>query len=446
MSDILPAVWRNTSLSEVTRTRSGNGKLIKGKLLKEPSAASFPAFSASGQDVWTRTADHTGSAVIVSAVCARCGKCFRADGSWSAIANTHIIWPRDDLIDRDYLWWLINDEGFWKKGGSAQPFVKVADTFRQPCNLPPLAEQRRIVERIEALFARTRRARADLVRITSLASVYRQQRRKRAFDEDARWELAGEVPSLPVYTPPKRFDELRTIPESWQWAEMATVSNVGGGLTKNQARANNPIEIPYLRVGNVYADELRLDRIEMIKVSIGERIRISLLSGDLLVVEGNGSVEQIGRVAIWDGSIPFCGHQNHLIRVRPKDGLPSRFILHWLMSPYGRSVLETVASSSSGLHTLSLSKVASIPIPVPPMITAEKVVAALDQAAIQSAKAEREAARSLLLLERLEQRILARAFRGELVPQESNASDVTRKAASIHPEGKGLSRRGRRAA
>src|SRR4051812_16956822 len=70
-----------------------------------------------------------------------------------------------------------------------------------------------------------------------------------------------------------------------------------------------------------------------------------------LVVEGNGSVEQIGRVAVWDGSIPGCGHQNHLIRVRARPGVPPRYLLHWLMSPYGRSILETVASSSSGSPT-----------------------------------------------------------------------------------------------
>jgi type I restriction enzyme S subunit len=190
---------------------------------------------------------------------------------------------------------------------------------------------------------------------------------------------------------------------------------------------------------------LRLDNIETIRVSPGERDRIGLLPGDLLVVEGNGSVDQIGRVAIWDGSIPNCGHQNHLIRIRPRDGIPPRFILHWLMSPYGRSVLETVASSSSGLHTLSLSKVSAIPIPIPPNETAKNVATALDQAATRSAHAQREAVRALALLDRLEQSILARAFRGELVPH-SLADEFQHPAQAVDPIVTISSRRGRRAA
>ena len=381
------------------------------------------------------------------------GKSFLICGDGhDAVFASYLIRVRFDQakVDPHYAYIFFASKNYWDQvnegaSGTGQPNFNGTKLAALRIPVPPLAEQRKIVARIEALFARTRRARADLERIAPLASRYREQRRKRAFDEDAGWALAGDTPCLPVYAPPTRFDELRTIPKGWQWAEMATVSDIGGGLTKNQTRANNPVEIPYLRVANVYADELRLDSIETIRVSQGERDRIGLRPGDLLVVEGNGSVDQIGRVAVWDGSIALCGHQNHLIRVRPKHGIPSRFILHWLMSPYGRSLLETVASSSSGLHTLSLSKVGAIPIPVPPRATAEKVAAALDQAATQSAQAQREAVRGLLLLDRLEQSVLACAFRGELVQQEpAEVANQPDPQSALFPAS--ARRRGRRAA
>lgn len=150
----LPNGWRWVRLGEVVRTESGNSKLIKGRLSTRPKPGLFPAYSASGQDVWHSPPEHSGTAIILSAVGARCGKCFLARGQWSAIANTHIIWPLEEVVDAEFLWYLINDENFWVKGQSAQPFVKVKATLDKEIPLPPLSGQRRIVAHLEAVQAR----------------------------------------------------------------------------------------------------------------------------------------------------------------------------------------------------------------------------------------------------------------------------------------------------
>ena len=108
---MLPTGWTTTTLGMLTQTKSGNSKLIKGKLSAQPAReACIPAYSASGQDVWTSIAEQSGDAVIVSAVGARCGKAFLASGEWSAIANTHIVWPKPDFLNVRLLWYRINDE------------------------------------------------------------------------------------------------------------------------------------------------------------------------------------------------------------------------------------------------------------------------------------------------------------------------------------------------
>jgi type I restriction enzyme S subunit len=97
-----------------------------------------------------------------------------------------------------------------------------------------------------------------------------------------------------------------------------------------------------------------------------------------MVVEGNGSLSQLGRVAIWHGQVSGCLHQNHLIKVRPKPTVKSKWLLYWLMSSAGREAIEATASSTSGLHTLSLAKVGSLPAPIASLEEQEAAIAYID--------------------------------------------------------------------
>jgi type I restriction enzyme S subunit len=150
--DELPNGWVAVAASKVFVPRSGNSKLIKGKLFPESAEHLYPGYSASGQDVWLSDFEYEGTAVILSAVGARCGKAFLARGKWSAIANTHIIWPLLDLVLPEYSMLILNNEDYWIRSGGAQPFVKVTETLQQQVFLPPLAEQSRIITRVDELM------------------------------------------------------------------------------------------------------------------------------------------------------------------------------------------------------------------------------------------------------------------------------------------------------
>ncbi|MDT7523986.1 restriction endonuclease subunit S [Rhodoferax sp. TBRC 17198] len=150
--DCLPNGWISIVGSNVFVPRSGNSKLIKGKLFSEPADHLFPGFSASGQDVWLADFEYEGTALVLSAVGARCGKAFLATGKWSSIANTHIIWPVLDVVMPEYAMLLLNNESYWIRSGGAQPFVKVTETLQRAVCLPPLTEQSRIVTRVEELM------------------------------------------------------------------------------------------------------------------------------------------------------------------------------------------------------------------------------------------------------------------------------------------------------
>jgi type I restriction enzyme S subunit len=292
-----------------------------------------------------------------------------------------------------------------------------------PLPIPPSAEQRRIVAKLDTLTARTAQARADLDRIPALTARYKAGVLAAAFRGEltADWRLTAAA----TMTQKSRTDRidgraavLDDLPQGWCWMAVADVAAVTGGLTKNSKRDRTPVRTPYLRVANVYANELRLDEVLEIGCTEAELTKTRLKSGDLLVVEGNGSIDQIGRVAIWGDQVPNCSHQNHLIRVRVHDAVVPSFALYWLLSPAGRSAIERVASSSSGLHTLSVSKVAGLPIPLCDRAEQEQIIDLICKAFAEIDRLAAEASAARRLLDRLDQAILAKAFRGELVPQD----------------------------
>ena len=261
------------------------------------------------------------------------------------------------------------------------------------------------------------------------------QRESRYRDGIARWQFAidtwnkagraGAKPSKPACPPsvePIGGEEamhLPALPDGWAWVRLGSLADISGGLTKNeQKRKLLPRRMKYLRVANVYADRLDLDDVQEIRVTDDEAEKVTLCRGDILVVEGNGSVEQIGRVAMWSDELPDCGHQNHLIRVRLQTDVFPRFILRFLLSPLGRHIIVKQASSTSGLHTLSISKVAGLPVPV---ATRAEQAAVLDlvDAGLSRVQALRfEIDDQLSRAGMLRESIMAKAFSGKLVPQD----------------------------
>ena len=330
------------------------------------------------------------------------------DGSIGS-TGFHVLRAKDD-VDARWLFNAVQSRGFIETmegfvQGALYPAVRPKDIRGFELHVPPLQEQRRILDKIEKQFSRLDEAVANLQRVKANLKRYKAsvlkdavegrlvptegelaRREGRSFEtgeqllqrilEERRnnWNGRGKFkkPDAPVTM------GLSELPSGWVWASVEQLADVISGLTKNPSRETLPLKLPYLRVANVYANELRLDDMAEIGVADNELQKLLVLKNDLLVVEGNGSPDQIGRVAKWDGSIAPCVHQNHLIKVRAVVAKPD-WMLNWLISPGGRKQIELVSSSTTGLHTLSSGKVARLPIPLPPVAEQKRIVLEIDR-------------------------------------------------------------------
>ncbi len=353
--------------------------------------------------------------------------------------------------------------------GVSYPAVKDEQVRDQVIFLPPTAEQRRIVTKIEELLSELDNGVAMLKTTREQLGTYRKAVLKHAFEgkltshwregntdklessEQVRcrinrqraarydrqirewkdviqaWQTGRGSRKRPVRPRHRRemaqasgstINGLPRLPYGWQWVRLHSIAEVSGGLTKNQKRHDLPRKMKYLRVANVYPDKILIDDVREIGVTAEESRSVTLEAGDLLIVEGNGSIEQIGRVAMWHGELPVCGHQNHLIRVRLATESDPRLILHFLLSPIGRDLIVKEASSTSGLHTLSISKVGNLFVPVTSVAEESEVVFRVDTELSRIDKAVEEIDSQLAKSTVLRDSILKKAFFGQLVPQD----------------------------
>lgn len=168
------------------------------------------------------------------------------------------------------------------------------------------------------------------------------------------------------------------LPPGWEWSTLGEIADIQGGIQKQAKRRPVKSVFPFLRVANVARGSLDLSEVHDIELFDGEIDRWRLRFGDLLVVEGNGSLSQLGRAAMWNEQIPNCVHQNHLIRVRPSPGIDPKYLLYlWNSDLVGRQLAQ-VGASTSGLHALSVAKLRQVRIPVASSAEQQRIAAAVE--------------------------------------------------------------------
>lgn len=372
--------------------------------------------------------------------------------------------PNERAFNSKYLFHYLHSEraNFLALGsGVTQKNIYLGDLKAYRFPLAPLAEQTRIVEKLEELLSDLDAGVAELKAAQKKLAQYRQSLLKAAVEgaltaewrkghtpqetgtqllarilteRRARWEAKqlakfaeqGKIPPKDwqkKYPEPVQPDttDLPELPEGWVWASLdQLVAESSYGTSVKCSYESDGI--PVLRIPNVVARKLDLRDLKFTTQSLDLDRADCLAVGDVLVVRTNGSIGLVGRAAEVSVGLPEQFYfASYLLRLRCVEISTShKWISAFLSSNRGRQWIEGRAASSAGQHNISLSTLLTMPVPVPSLEEQCFSLQSLENA--QQAIDDQEKALDTSLKQSAAQRknILKAAFSGQLVPQDPN--------------------------
>ena len=342
-------------------------------------------------------------------------------------------------------------------GSTNQVKLSKSEILKTQIPCPPLNEQKRIVAKIEAMRERSQRVKEELEAIRPLLYQFRQSVLAAAFHGDLTADWREKNPDIEpaevlldrIHTEgqkryeeecrkakaegkkkPKPFKEnlenidtsnLPALPNTWKWERLVNISNILGGITKGKKFKNKKtIMLPYLRVANVQDGYLDLSGIKEIEALPEDVEKYHLEYGDILVTEG-GDRDKLGRGTIWKNNIENCIHQNHVYRVRLYySGVTFDYISLATKSESARKYFFDNASQTVNLASINITSLGNVPLAIPPEKEQKEIVRRIEALFKLADTIEQQYQQAETNLETLNQSILAKAFRGELVPQDPN--------------------------
>ncbi|WP_428117865.1 restriction endonuclease subunit S [Candidatus Poriferisodalis sp.] len=261
-----------------------------------------------------------------------------------------------------------------------------------PIPLAPRAEQDRIVAAIEEHFSRLDAVESTLKReLRSIAAL--------------RWSLLTDA-----------FKVDGTLPRNWQRKEIGEVAEVQLGRQRSPQHHAGPQMRPYLRAANVTWTGLKLDDVKQMNFDEDDFETYRLHPGDLLLNEASGSPNEVGKPAVWWGEIEDCCFQNTLLRLQARDVDPD--YLYWYC--YMAALTGRFGEAGRGVNIRHLGKrgLARFPIAVAPPSEQKDIVTRLQEQFQQSSECETSVRQAQERARALRCSILAKAFNGQLVPQD----------------------------
>jgi len=160
------------------------------------------------------------------------------------------------------------------------------------------------------------------------------------------------------------------IPDSWCWCRLGTIFQHNTGKALNSSNHQGTM-MQYITTSNLYWDRFELDKLKEMLFTDSEVEKCTVTKGDLLVCEGG----DIGRAAIWNYDYPMR-IQNHIHRLRSYAPVEVYFF-YYVFYLYKRAGL--IGGKGIGIQGLSSNAIDKLLIPLPPLAEQKKIVAKIEE-------------------------------------------------------------------
>ncbi|EGQ9729437.1 restriction endonuclease subunit S [Vibrio cholerae] len=312
--------------------------------------------------------------------------------------------PIDGLTSTEFLYYFLASEkqNFIKKGkGGAQPNISQQLIKAHNVMLPPLAEQTRIVEKLDEVLAQVDTIKARLDGIPAILKCFRQS------------VLAAAVSG-------KLTDEWRGgscfVAKEYTLQDL-THMDIGHAFKSKEFSETG---IPLLRGQNIEPGALRwVDTKFFPEDKLTSHRKLFIEEGDIILAMDRPIVSAGLKLARAKKSDLPCVLVQRVARIRTNDLAIDDYI-YLLLKDASFSDYLVPNQTGSDIPHISGKQIQAYQIAIPALEEQKEIVRLVDQYFAFADTIEAQVKKAQARVDKLTQSILAKAFRGELVPQDPN--------------------------
>jgi type I restriction enzyme, S subunit len=341
--------------------------------------------------------------------------------AWSASLGVY-IWSKGDawlnqhifkvvhnqmITTKKFLYYALKEaiqEFYQKTHGSGIVHITKPVFESHEIPLPPLEEQQRIVAKLDELMEKIDRSYARLERIPKILKRFRQSILSAA--------VSGKLT--------EEWREKSNIVGEWKEMELKDViiDKPKNGFSAKPVKHKTKFRV--LTLTATTSGRFIPDHFKYFDEPIESNSQFWLQPNDILVQRGN-ALEYVGVPAIYDGQPNQFIYPDLMMRLRVNELVTTKFLYYFLSAESTRSYLRDRATGTSGnMPKINQPTLMGVPISLPSDVEQEEIVKRIEQLFTLADKIEARYRNAKVQLDKLPQSLLAKAFRGEIVPQHEN--------------------------